>query len=62
MTKNDLIDLVVKQVKRDLLDGETQAFEILLSNVSVLDLEGYLPSGTVSEEDIDLILFNRKLT
>ena len=55
MTKNDLIDLVVKQVKRDLLDGETQALEILLSNLSVLDLESYLPNGTVSEEELDSI-------
>lgn len=55
MTKNDLIDLVVKQIKRDLLDGETQAVEILLGNVSVSDLESFLPSGTVSEEELDSI-------
>jgi len=53
MTKNDLIDLVVKQIKRDLLDGETQAIEILLANLSRHELEGYLPEGAISEEDMD---------
>jgi hypothetical protein len=28
----------------------------LLGNVSVLDLEGFLPSGTVSEEELDMII------
>ena len=55
MTKNDLIDLVVKQIKRDLLEGETQAVEILLDNLSIDDLGSFLPSGTVSEEDLDNI-------
>ena len=55
MTKDDLIELVVEQIKRDLLDGETEAVEILLSNLSVLDLGSFLPDGTFSEEELDSI-------
>lgn len=49
MTSNDLIDKVISQIKRDILDQETMALEILLSELSDDKLKSYLPE---SEESI----------
>jgi hypothetical protein len=45
MTLNNLIDRVVSQIKRDILDEETQALEILLSELSEDKLKSYLPES-----------------
>jgi len=45
MTRSDLIDAVISQIKRDILDEEISALEILLDNISTNDLESYLPEG-----------------
>lgn len=45
MTRSDLIDIVIAQIKRDILDEQTSALEILLDNISTNDLESYLPES-----------------
>ena len=53
MSKNDLIDLVVQQIKRDILDGETQALELLLDNLDAGILESFLPEGYIDSRYLD---------
>lgn len=43
MTRSDLIDAVIAQIKRDILDEEISALEILLDNISTDNLQSYLP-------------------
>lgn len=53
MNKNDLIALVVQQIKRDILDGETQALELLLDNLDDKILESFLPEGHIDSRYLD---------
>jgi len=53
INKNDLIDLVVQQVKRDILDGETHALELLLDNLDNRILESFLPEGYIDSRYLD---------
>lgn len=53
MTKNDLIDAVISQIKRDILDQETLSLEILLSNLSEENLKAYLPSEYIDPRYLD---------
>jgi len=53
MTKSDLIDAVIAQIKRDILDEEISALEILLDNISTNDLESYLPVGYIDPRYLD---------
>jgi hypothetical protein len=50
MTKSDLIDAVISQIKRDILDEEISALEILLDNLSVNDLKSFLPENNQQQE------------
>jgi hypothetical protein len=43
MLKSEIIDLVISQIKKDILDQEIAALEILLENLSLEDLKAYLP-------------------
>lgn len=53
MIRSDLIDAVIAQIKRDILDGETFALEILLDNLTTNDLESYLPEGYIDPRYLD---------
>ena len=50
MTRSDLIDAVIAQIKRDILDEEISALEILLDNLSTDNLKSYLPE--LNQEDL----------
>jgi hypothetical protein len=43
MLKSEIIDLVISQIKKDILNQEIAALEILLENLSLEDLKAYLP-------------------
>ena len=47
MATQSLIDIVLKQIKKDIENGDLIALEILLSNVDSKDLLGYLPEEEV---------------
>lgn len=53
MTRSDLIMTVIAQIKRDILDDEISALEILLDNLSTNDLESYLPAGYIDPRYLD---------
>lgn len=50
MTRNDLIDAVILQIKRDILDEEVSALEILLDNLNDDTLYSFLPE--YNQEDL----------
>lgn len=43
MTKQELIDLVLEQIKKDIDDGDLTALEELLGFIPEENLQGYLP-------------------
>jgi hypothetical protein len=47
MLKSELIEMVISQIKRDILDQETSALEVLLENLDLETLKAYLPDGSV---------------
>jgi hypothetical protein len=49
MLKSDLIDLVIAQIKRDILDEEIGALEELLQNIDEQNLKNYLPEKEIHE-------------
>lgn len=53
MTKSDLIDAVISQIKRDILDQEISTLEILLDKLTINDLESYLPVTYIDPRYLD---------
>lgn len=50
MTRSDLIDAVIAQIKRDILDEEISALERLLDNLPDDDLKSFLPEIVLHNE------------
>ena len=50
MTRSDLIDAVITQIKRDILDEEISALERLLDNLPDDDLKSFLPEIVLHNE------------
>ena len=49
MFKNLLIDAVIEQIKRDILDGELLALENLLDKLNVKQLGSFLPEEKLNQ-------------
>jgi hypothetical protein len=45
-TLDNLIDAVIDQIKKDIMDGDITAIDELLKSVPVKNLESYLPEVT----------------
>ncbi len=49
MFKNLLIDAVIEQIKRDILDGELLSLENLLNDLSEKQLGSFLPEEKLNQ-------------
>ena len=47
LLKNEIIEMVIDQIKRDILEQETFALEILLDKLDINDLKSFLPENSL---------------
>lgn len=45
MDKQEIIDLVIEQIKKDLVQGDVTSLEILLEKLDIDYLKSFLPEG-----------------
>lgn len=52
--ENELIDKVLKQIKKDIEIGDVTAIEVLLESISKENLEAFLPESDLDSEVSDV--------